>query len=155
MAYRCAQINFVFTAKKNLASLGLRSDKVTRTILGDVKKTRWESNWRKYFIMNLWNAIILVKGCSKKFRRCCRSKRFIALEEVQEGQKSQARQLHRLVIGSRINCCTAIFRREAPRKNYGRMNVWPCSHLPEANGPMTPWWPMAGHEKPKKKYHWF
>ena len=25
-------------------------------------------------------------------------------------------------------------------EKIGRMNVWPCSHLPESNGPMRPLW---------------
>ena len=45
------------------------------------------------------------------------------------------------------------------RKKCGWMNVWPCSHLRGANGPMTSWpdgrlagWPMASHEKPQKNH---
>ena len=44
------------------------------------------------------------------------------------------------------------------KKKIGRMNVWPCGHLPVENGPMRPLWPagrlarrpMAGTGKPKK-----
>ena len=46
-----------------------------------------------------------------------------------------------------------------PKKNVGRVNLWPYGHLPEANGPMTPLWsagrpamrPVAVRKKPKKK----
>ena len=42
------------------------------------------------------------------------------------------------------------------------MNVWPCTHLPAANGLMTllwpagrlAWRPMASHKRPKKKHWW-
>ena len=39
---------------------------------------------------------------------------------------------------------------------FGRVNVWPCGHLPEANGPMTPLWPCGQwpFEKSPKKNHW-
>ena len=54
----------------------------------------------------------------------------------------------------------SLLSREALKKNYGPMNVWPCVHLPEANGPMdgrqagraaSGQWPVT---KNPKKNHW-
>ena len=67
--------------------------------------------------MNLGNSIILVEDYCKMFLRCCQSKRFIAYEEVQEGQESQAPQVDYLVIFKLTHCRTAIIERKAPGKN--------------------------------------
>ena len=48
---------------------------------------------------------------------------------------------------------------KAPKTNYGRMNVWPCGHLPEANVHITSLW-TAGRPavrsvmKTPQKIHW-